>query len=274
MFHYGYKPTNNIKKDIRNINILQKNIFKFPEPLLQTRVKIDVNTEYTDCFEIALLRFIHIIFGDEKKINMDKIKYLMGDSFVNNELYNFLLKHNSFENETEKYNNFLKLRIEWCTFLNKRNIFRYKIDNQYKLSSCLQNLFSFFKHFFNFRFFDENDNVTLNNLMLYLSIDNKFSAKLYKNGYIGKNKIFEEIIIKLYINGNNLYDWQMYQYFENYNNTIGKEITGYSELRYSVYLDKFYVNNVSSNNSVNSDSISINSDKSDYSNTSANTHSI
>jgi hypothetical protein len=258
MFHYGHKPITDIKKDIRNINILQKNISSFPEPISQIRIKIDVNTFYNDCFEIALLRFIHIIFGKNEKIDMNKLQYLMGNGFVNNELYNFLLEYNTYKNKTEHYNSFdkLKQRIEWCKFLNNREIFKYKYSNKYKLCSSLENIFAFFKYFFNFRNVSQNDNKTLNNLMIFLSDnDNRFSSKIYKNGFIGKNKIFEEMILKIYINGNNLYNWQMYQYSENINNTVGKEITGYSELKYSVYLDKFYVNS--------SDSSSIDSDKSE-----------
>lgn len=244
MFHYGRKPINDIKKDITNINILQKNIYTFPEPIFQTRIKINGNIDYKDCFEISLLRFIHIVFGKENRIDMNKLQCLMGNGFENNELYNFLSQNNIFENETNNNSTiFLNQRTNWCIFLNNREFFQYKIDGKYKLSSSIFNFFSFFKNFFNFRFQIDNDNKNLSNLMKFLNPENQIVAKLYKNGYIGKDKIFEESIIKIYINGNNLYNWQMYQYFENNNNKIGNEITGYSELRYSVYLDKFYVNN-------------------------------
>jgi hypothetical protein len=62
----------------------------------------------------------------------------------------------------------------------------------------------------------------------------------YNSGYYTSDKIYEETIIKLYLDGNNLYDWKIYQYYENLNNCKGKLITGYSELKYSIYLDKFY----------------------------------
>lgn len=241
MFHYGYKPTNNINKDIPNIGILKNNINNFLEPIVQTNIKIDP-IYYHDSFEISLLRFIHIIFGEGNKINMDKVRYLMGDSYENNELYNFLAQNIKFEKKSGNYTNsyFLKQRMEWCRFLNNRPFFNYKFDNKYKLCSSLGNIFAFFWYFFPFKFKSTNDHKTLSKLMDFLSIDNEFSAKLFKNGYIGRDKSFEELTIKLYINDNNLYDWYMYQYFEYNDNIVSCEISGNSELKYSVYLEKIY----------------------------------
>jgi hypothetical protein len=69
--------------------------------------------------------------------------------------------------------------------------------------------------------------------------DNIFTFKYFITGNITSDKIYEENLIKIFINDNNIYDWQLYQYYENLNNSKGKLITGYSELKYSYYLEKF-----------------------------------
>ena len=241
MFHYGCKPNNNIKKDIINIDIFKKSIFNLPEPITQTKIKIGSNYYY-DSFEISLLRFIHIIFGEENTINMDKVRYLMGDSYANNELYNFLLQNNKYERRSVSYSkpNFLKQRTEWCKFLNNRPFFQYKFENGTKLCSSIGNFLTFFWYFFSFKYKSSIDNNTLTKLMEFLSVNKKISAKLFKYGYIGRDKSFEELTMKIYINDNNLYDWHMYQYYECNDNTMSPEISGNSELKYSVYLEKFY----------------------------------
>ncbi|MBU3733949.1 MAG: hypothetical protein FGM30_05555, partial [Candidatus Fonsibacter sp.] len=202
MFHYGRKPTNDINKDIGNINILQKNIYNYPEPVLSTNIKINNIIEYKDCFEISLLRFINIIFGKDNKIDINKIRRLIGNGYETNEFYNFISKYNNFDIKSDQYTStfFRDIRTKWCNFLNNRDIFHYKFENKYKLTPSINNFFSFFSYFFNLRFTEESDNKNLSNLMKFLSPNNHFKAKLYKNGYIGKDKIYEETIIKIYVN--------------------------------------------------------------------------
>ena len=102
----------------------------------------------------------------------------------------------------------------------------------------MDNLFSFFQHFFPLLNINRYDNTKdkLKTIFDFLEIKHQY----YKNGYYTSDKIFEETIIKLFLDGNNLYDWKIYQYYENFNNFKGKLITGFSELKYSIHLDKFY----------------------------------
>ena len=37
---------------------------------------------YTDCFEISLLRFLHLTFGENSIINLDKLKTFMENDYV------------------------------------------------------------------------------------------------------------------------------------------------------------------------------------------------
>jgi len=80
--------------------------------------------------------------------------------------------------------------------------------------------------------------MKIDRLLNFLDTDKIFSFKYFLTGNVTSDKIYEDNLIKLYINGNNIYDWQLYQYYENLNNSKGKLITGYSELKYSYYLDK------------------------------------
>ena len=240
MFNYGKRPINNIKRDIQNIEVLKKNIVSYPEPISNLSIEID-NIFYQDDFEISLLRFIHIIFGDNNKINLDKLKNLIGESYLSNKLYIFLEKNN-------KINDYISIRqrIEWCNLLNKKINFNYKIQNKYKLNPIIYNIFSFFEIYFpsllEFPILI-NREITIENkldkLFKFLDTDKIFDYKYFTTGYFTSNKIYEDNLIKIFINGNNIYDWQLYQYYENLNNSKGKLITGYSELKYSYYLNKY-----------------------------------
>ena len=117
---------------------------------------------------------------------------------------------------------------------------REKVD-KYKLLPIIYNLFAFFEEYFPSLCFERDITIEkkLNILFNFLDTDNLFQPKHFITGYFTSDKIYEETLIKIYINGNNIYDWQLYQYYENLNNLKGKLITGYSELKYSYYLNKF-----------------------------------
>ena len=73
MFHYGNKPINNIHKDITNIDLLQNQLEIYPEPISNVNLELE-SFEYSDDFEISILRLIHIIFGKNNEIDFSKIK--------------------------------------------------------------------------------------------------------------------------------------------------------------------------------------------------------
>lgn len=210
MFHYGKKSINNIYEDITNIGLLQNQIKNYPEPVTNLNISIN-DIEYSDDFEVSILRLLHIIFGKFNTIDTTRLK-------DRNEVILFLTKNNKIRNYIS-----VRQRIEWCNLLNNQPFFQYKYQNKYKLQPTLKNLYKFFKVFF--------PSVQMKELINFES---------YNSGYYTSDKIYEETIIKLYLDGNNLYDWKIYQYYENLNNCKGKLITGYSELKYSIYLDKFY----------------------------------
>lgn len=234
MFHYGKPPIYNIKRDISNIEILKENMISYPDPISDLQIKLN-NLIYQDDFEISLLRFIHIIFEKDNEINLQHLKNIIGETYLTNKLYIFLANNN-------KINKYISLRqrIEWCNLLNNNINFSYRFDNKYKLSPIIHNIICFFELYFPSLL---NRELTiqdkLNNILKIIDSNKKISCKYFITGYFTSDKIYEENIIKIYINDNNIYDWKLYQYYENLNNDKGKLITGYSELKYSYYLNKY-----------------------------------
>ena len=234
MFHYGRPPINNIKRDISNIEVLKKNIISYPEPISDLQIKLN-DLVYQDDFEISLLRFVHIIFEKDNEINLQHLKNIIGETYLTNNLYIFLANN-------KKINKYISLRqrLEWCNLLNNNMNFSYKFNSKYKLSPIIYNIIKFFEIFFPV-LLDRELNIQnkLDKILKIIDTNNKISCKYFVTGYFTSDKIYEENLIKIFINGNNIYDWKLYQYYENLNNDKGKLITGYSELKYSYYLDKY-----------------------------------
>jgi hypothetical protein len=140
----------------------------------------------------------------------------------------------------------MRQRIEWCNLLNEKIYFNYKFNNKYKLTPIIYNIFIFFETYFpsfpKSLFLENREKTTqhkLNHLLKILDVDKTISIKYFITGNLTSDKIYEENLIKIFINENNIYDWQLYQYYENLNNSKGKIITGFSELKYSYYLNKY-----------------------------------
>ena len=124
--------------------------------------------------------------------------------------------------------------------MNEKIYFNYKFNNKYKLTPIIYNIFIFFEIYFPLQITREKTTQNkLNQLLKFLDIDKTISIKYFITGNFTSDKIYEENLIKIFINENNIYNWQLYQYYENLNNTKGKLITGFSELRYSYYLNKY-----------------------------------
>lgn len=230
MFHYGNQPINSIRDDILNINALQKNILALPEPILSKQV-IDTDFSYSDCFEISFLRFFQILLHKDGLIDLKKLKNLIGETYLDNELYNFFLKNSIINNNFISSN----LRINWCRFLNDRDFLIYKFDSKIKVQPIQQNIIYFFNHFFPLLRITK-----IKEIFKLFSSDNIYNCKIFNNGWSTKEKIYDESLIKIFINGNNIYDWKFYQYYENLSNLKGKIITGHCELKYSTYIQKYF----------------------------------
>jgi len=232
-------PINN-KKDITDNFII--NYQKYPQPVPYGPIRIIKDTEdefkiikYTDCFEISLLRFLHLIFGNNGLMVLNQIPNLI----YNNEIYDYFLTNKSFYYDTTYYEttNGFKERAKWCDFLNERTIFKYKKQNNYEVCASLENLFSFFSYFFNIFFENKSYQENLNKLSQVLSTkDKEIKFELYNFGNMSTDTFYMNSYIKIFVNNDNLYDWEIYQYFKVENNCITERETGHSDYRNSTYI--------------------------------------
>jgi hypothetical protein len=235
-----YKPTFNDNDITDNFAI---NYQKYPQPVTYGPIRIvkDAGDEfkiikYTDCFEISLLRFLHLIFGNNGTVELNKVPNLQ----PNDELDYYFYENKSFYYDINYYETNLgfKERARWCDFLNERNIFKYKMENKYEVCASLENLFSFFSHFFNITFENKNYQDNLNKLANILSTDNlQIRFKLFSFGNKTSDSFYMNSFIKIFVNDDNLYDWEITQYFNVENDCITERVTGHSDYRNSSYIN-------------------------------------
>jgi len=242
---FGNKPTFIKDNDITDNFAI--NYQKYPQPVLYGPIRIIKDTElefkvikYTDCFEISLLRFLHMIFGNNGKMELNQHPNLV----CNNELISYFLDKSFFYdvNYYETRNGFQE-RANWCNFLNERNIFKYKKNNLYEVCASLENLFNFFSYFFNISFENKDYQDNLNKLAYLLSTeDKKIKFELNNFGNISSNTFYINSYIKIFVNNDNLYDWEIYQYFKVENNYITERETGHSDYKDSIYIKNLQIN--------------------------------
>jgi len=236
----GNRPTFNESNDITDNFII--NYQKYPQPVSYGPIVIIKETNddykiirYTDCFEISLLRFLHMVFGYDGIMNLNSIPNLV----CINELVNYFLNKKFYYdvNYYETKNGFSE-RAEWCDFLNERHIFQYKKVDKYEVCASLENLFSFFKYFFNINFQNKSYQDNLNHLGNVLSTnEKKIHFELSNFGTLDMNSFYMNSYMKIYVNNDNLYDWEIYQYFNIENNCIVGRETGHSDYRNSIYIN-------------------------------------
>jgi hypothetical protein len=234
--------------------------FIIPEPVKYDLVHVNYGEDivsYTDCFEISLLRFLHLIFGKNNKINLKLLQKHMNKSKYCKNLLNFFSIYNNFSEETSYYftDKGFEERAMWCKFLNDSKIFKYKKEDNYEVCATFENLFTFFKIYFPNNNF-ETDNIIkitvgnikshelfkyyenkLNKLFQNLSYNFDLSCKLnfsfqkYKRTRIDYKPIYTQIIMQIYIDSNYVLDWEIYQFHNIINGKIKERITGHSDYR-------------------------------------------
>jgi hypothetical protein len=252
----GNKPEYN-DTDIQDNNTFNNDKNSLPQPVSYNRVKIvDMNNNlyqfyhYTDCFEISLLRFLHLTFGEKEKINLDKLKTFMDNDYEKNELYQFFVNNQNYSNDSDYYvtKEGYDIRTKWCEFLNKRNFFTYVKDDNYEVCSSPENLVMFFMYFFpkmklTDKVIDANPEEMIYKLFEYLKNFINYKVNVYTHS-VYSDKLYANTTIKIFVNNNNLYEWEIYQYF-NYDDeiiiestprSIKNRITGHTDFRYSKYV--------------------------------------
>lgn len=235
--------------------------------MLETTECIIVNNKgrkYTDCMEFSLLRFLHLLFFDEKEIQTNNFsKWNYDKNFVHNDLQKFINKYPFIYRRGKYYEEILKGKNErekWSILVSDRNFFEYYRNDSSELFTNINNILLMFKHFFclklkiteseynndlnliaktfsteskNIKFGIKSRNFNITNTTMqiinqYLSrIDEQYISK------INNNKIYKMIIKKTILDisiNDDKYEWHLTEYLlDQYHKEIdNKFITGHS----------------------------------------------
>lgn len=185
---------------------------------------------YTDCFEVSLLRFLHFVFNNDYKMDIVKMKSFMFNTKYCKQLVKFFENNNDIHHDAEYYDTDegIKIRTKWCIFLNKRFFFQYKLEGKYEVCASNGNLIMFFKMFTPKIIFDVDiDNIN----KIFKSVDPKLSVIVKVNEEEHYDRIYYQTNTNILLDGKKIYNWMIYQYFENDNGTMGRRITGHSSLQ-------------------------------------------
>jgi len=224
------------KIQTENINRLE-NI----QPVKYGPIKITENSNdgfkfisYTDCFEISLLRFLHILFGRNEKMDLKRLKKFTG---YNEELYLYFLINQNYSNNSDYYETAEgnTVRSNWCIFLNNRNIFKYKKEGKYEVCASFDNLINFIYYFLPNIKIPNKDSINFEEYLNYVfrQVNYNFRYKFLSYQRID-DEIYHNSKIIICFNKKKIYEWDIYQYF--YKDTYVRR-TGHSDFRYYKYLE-------------------------------------
>jgi hypothetical protein len=106
--------------------------------------------EIDDSFELALLRFLHLIFSVDGVINFDNLTKYMDMSNPNcNKLHEYFMNNPGVMTDYSFYysNAGIDIRTKWIELLSGYNFFTYK-GNKQEIQPNVENFFEFFENFF------------------------------------------------------------------------------------------------------------------------------
>jgi hypothetical protein len=218
------KPSSGLKKQL-----IQPIL---PKPYLDSNSGIEVD----DCFELSLLRFIHLIFGSNGCINFTNFtKYIDLTKKECEELYDFFLDNPGIFDDAKFYYSEagINLRKKWVEFLSLRN-FEYK-KSESIINPNIKNLIKFLENFF--PKININNNLSNNFLLqeVYSQLNFNWESLELVYGEFQKiigTSIHQSSVQNIVINKTPIFIWEMTRILEIIEETP-VEIYSNSELRYS-----------------------------------------
>lgn len=218
------KPSNELKK------YLIKPVLPKPFYDLNNGIEID------DCFELSLLRFIHLIFGFEGIINFTNLeKYMDLTKKECDELNDFFLDNPGIFDDANFYYSDagIILRKKWVDFLSLQN-FEYKKSNSI-INPNIKNLLKFLEKYFP----KLKINIELPNKILLQELYSQLNFNWESLGLVYEEfqkvvgtSIHQSSIQNIIINQVPVFTWEMSIIKEVVEDTL-IEIYSNSELRYS-----------------------------------------
>lgn len=151
-----YEPHDwvNQAQSVENANGI-KNILKeqLIQPVMGKPFKpLFSENEIDDSFELALLRFLHLIFSADGVINFDNLtKYMDMSSPKSNKLQEFFMNNPGVMTDYSFYysNAGIDIRTKWVELLGGYNFFTYKdFANKQEIKPDVNNFLEFFENFF------------------------------------------------------------------------------------------------------------------------------
>lgn len=211
------------KKSDELKNLLIKPIL--PKPFNDPNTGIEID----DCFELSILRFLHLIFGSNGVINFTNLTKYMDLTKKNcQELYEFFLDNPGIFHDCEFYYSDagLILRKKWVDFLSSINLIIYpNIKNQIKL---LENFFPKLNINYN-----TSNNIILQEIYSQLNFNwESLEVKYDESKKIVNTSIHQNYNQNIFINSSLIFIWSITTITDEINN-IPTIIYSNSELIYS-----------------------------------------
>lgn len=106
---------------------------------------------YTDCWEISVLRLLHFLFGKGGVMSEPQLTGHMDMSSSACEALVTYFRENPtyyLDDEYYKGKDGLALRAVWCQFINKSGLFHLKKERKYEVAATLPNILTFFRCYF------------------------------------------------------------------------------------------------------------------------------
>jgi hypothetical protein len=209
----SYDPHDYVEEtqSIENANKI-KNILKeqLIQPIMGKPFKpLFSENEIDDSFELALLRFCHLVFSVDGVINFNNLsKFMDMNSPKCNQLYEYFMDNPGVMMDYSFYysNAGIDIRTKWFELLCGCNFFTYKVtslsENKKEIDPSLDNFFEFFENFFpNLNTHEYTIQERLDTMMVQLNF-NFESFEVNQSNYqkIIVNTVHSSILLNFKIN--------------------------------------------------------------------------
>lgn len=197
--------------------------------------KLFSNEVIDDSFELSLLRFIHLVFSSDSKINFDNlIKYMNMEKNSCIELLEYFENNPGVMNDYQFYysNTGIDIRTKWFEILKGQKFFTYKGDEQ-QIEPTTDNLFEFFEQYFpNLDLSGNTNQEKLSNIYSQLNFNFDNFEVIYSTFQkITGDTVQNSSIQNIQINGVDIYVWEMTK-IKDTSNIQPVELYSESEFKY------------------------------------------
>jgi hypothetical protein len=171
------------------------------------------DNEIDDSFELSLLRFMHLVFSKDGKIDFNNlIKYMDMNNSKCQMLYEYFMINPGVMIDYEFYysNAGLDIRTKWFELLSNHNFLIYKKDKK-ELDHTQDNFFNFFEKFFPRLLLNgDNSQEKLSNIYSQLNFNFESFEVIYSTYQkIVSSTIHSNTLHYIKINGIDMYIWEM-----------------------------------------------------------------